>query len=102
MTAAETDAVGQDVAEVAFAGDVTIYRVSALRQTLLEALDHARVVEVDLSQVSELDTAGVQLLLFGRRTAEARGKEVRLLAPSPAVVEVFELLNLGPLPARTP
>ena len=79
--------------------------MSALRQTLLEALDRAGLVEVDLSQVSELDTAGVQLLLFGRRLAEARGKELRLLAPSAAVIEVFDLLHLDRLsasPARTP
>ena len=95
MTAGET--VAPETTALALAGEVTIYRVSALRQTLLEALERASVVEVDLSQVSELDTAGVQLLLFGRRAAEAQGKEVRLRAPSPAVLEVFELLNLGHL-----
>jgi anti-anti-sigma factor len=92
VTAAE--AVAPETAALALAGEVTIYRVSALRQALLEALERANVVEVDLSQVSELDTAGAQLLLFGRRAAEARGKELHLRAPSAAVVEVFELLNL--------
>jgi anti-anti-sigma regulatory factor len=37
----------------------------------------------------------VQLLMLAKKTALAEGRELRLLAHSPAVIEVFELLNVA-------
>ncbi len=48
-------------------GDMTIYAAADLQQQLLDALMTGAELEVDLSQVSELDTAGVQQLLFAAR-----------------------------------
>lgn len=74
-------------------GELTIYRAAELKEAILTALDQESLLELDLSGVTELDTAGVQLLMLARRTATA-SKSVRLLAPSSAVREVFELLHL--------
>jgi anti-sigma B factor antagonist len=86
-------------------GEMTIYRAAELKQTLLDALDSSAALEVDLSAVTDLDTAGVQLLMMTRKYARAAERELRLVAPSPVVTEVIELLNLGtyfsdPLTAR--
>jgi anti-sigma B factor antagonist len=78
-------------------GEMTIYRACELKQALLSHLEQRLQVELDLSKVSELDTAGVQLLLLTRQTAEAQHKALRLLAPSAVVREVLELLNLATL-----
>ena len=51
-------------------------------------------VAVDLSGVSELDTAGLQLLLMLKREAEQVGKTLRLNDPSQAVLEVLGLARL--------
>ena len=75
-------------------GDLTIYRAAELKQALLEAVDRLGSLEVDLSGVTELDTAGVQLLLLAKRAAGEKNKQFRLMGHSPAVVEVFELLRL--------
>lgn len=77
-------------------GEMTIYRAAELKQTLLSALEQREVLEVDLSAVTELDTAGVQLLLLAKKTAQAGRRELRLAAHSPAVVDVLEMLNLIP------
>jgi anti-anti-sigma regulatory factor len=45
--------------------------------------------------VTALDSAGVQILMLAERAAEARHSELRLVAHSPAVLDVMELLNLG-------
>jgi anti-anti-sigma regulatory factor len=45
--------------------------------------------------VSEIDTAGVQLLMLAKQAALARNSELRLTGHSPAVLEVFELLNVA-------
>lgn len=75
-------------------GEVSIYRAAELKETLLAAVrDHA-AVELDLSGVTEFDTAGVQLLLLAKREALAAQHTLTLTRHSPVVVEVLELLDL--------
>jgi anti-anti-sigma regulatory factor len=50
---------------------------------------------VNLAAVTELDTCGLQLLMLAKRTATKLGCELQLVAHSPAVLEVFELLNVA-------
>ncbi|NKI97315.1 STAS domain-containing protein [Rhizobacter sp. SG703] len=76
-------------------GELTIYRAAELKQTLLAAVAANPAVEVDLSQVSEFDSAGLQLLLLAKREAGAAGRTLRLVDHSPAVVEVLELFDLA-------
>jgi len=81
---------------LSLSGELTIFRAAELKGELLQALtDAGGALELDLSQVSELDTAGLQLLMLLKKTARQRGCELRLLAHSPAVLEVFELLNVA-------
>ena len=75
-------------------GDMTIYRAAELKETLLQALYGAGVLEIDLSAVSEIDSSGVQLLMLARNTAQANQQQLRLLNPSPAVKEVLNTFNL--------
>ena len=76
-------------------GELSIYRAEELKQALLSSVARAAVLEVNLAAVTELDTAGVQLLMLAKEAAKARNSELRLVAHSPAVMEVFELINLG-------
>ena len=76
-------------------GDMTIYRAAELKQTLLASLEQAEELEVDLAAVTELDTAGVQLLILAKKQALTKQRTLRLIAHSPTVLEVFELLNLA-------
>jgi len=76
-------------------GEMTIYRAAELKQSLLEALIQSTDLEIDLSAVTELDTAGVQILIMLKAHAQATQRKLRLAAHSPAVLDVFELLNLA-------
>ncbi|MES2207988.1 MAG: STAS domain-containing protein [Pseudomonadota bacterium] len=75
--------------------ELTIYQAEALKKTLLAALDQPEIIEIDLSAVCEIDTAGIQLLLLAKKTAMAQKKEIHFVAHSSAVLEVFELLDLA-------
>lgn len=75
-------------------GELSIYRAGELKQALLAPLEPSTALEVDLSAVAELDTAGVQLLMLAKKSAQEKQCELRLIAHSPAVLEVLELLNL--------
>jgi len=73
-------------------GELTIYRAAEIKQLLLGAQP---ATEVDLSGVTDLDSVGVQLLMLAKREALAQQREMRLVAHSQAVIDVFELLNLA-------
>jgi anti-sigma B factor antagonist len=78
-------------------GELTIYRAEELRAVLKDALaeDGGGDLEVHLAAVTEMDSAGVQLLIAAKKAALATQREMRLIAPSPAVREVFDILDLG-------
>lgn len=80
-------------------GELTIFRAAELKPLLLA---DPLPLEIDLSGVTDIDTAGVQLLMLAKNTARAQQRELRLVAHSPAVREVFELLNLGACLGDTP
>ncbi|HEY0844021.1 MAG TPA: STAS domain-containing protein [Noviherbaspirillum sp.] len=91
MTAEQQDAG----ALLRIQGEMNIYRATELKQELLAPLVAGRTLEIDLSGVTELDTAGLQVLMLAKKTAQALGGELRLVAHSPIVVDVLELLHLS-------
>ncbi len=73
-------------------GELTIFRAMELKPVLLA---EPPITEIDLSGVTDLDTAGVQLLMLAKKTAQAQGRDIRLSAHSPVVLDVFEILNVA-------
>lgn len=76
-------------------GEMSIYTAAELKSQLLPHLAQPGELEIDLSQVSELDSAGLQLLILCKREAERVGATLRLAWHSRAVLDVFDLCNLG-------
>lgn len=75
-------------------GGMTIYEAAEHKVRLLAALDAASALELDLGEVDEADTAGLQLLLLLRREGARAGKPVRVLRLSPAVADVLQRYGL--------
>jgi anti-anti-sigma factor len=71
--------------------ELTIYRAAELKLLLLGT---PRPLNLDLSGVTELDSAGVQLLMQAKKMALQHQESFQLQAPSAAVSEVLALLNL--------
>ena len=76
-------------------GELSIYRADELKRALIEPLQKGVRLVVNLAAVTELDTCGLQLLMLAKRTAQSVGGELQLVGHSPAVLEVFELLNMA-------
>jgi len=76
-------------------GEFNIYAVAQARDRLSDALDEGPVLQLSLASLTELDTAGVQLLVWLKQEARRRGKQLALYAHSPAVV--FDLLQVAGL-----
>lgn len=77
--------------------DLTIYTALRTKDLLLAELAAGPELAIDLSAVSEIDTAGLQLLLLAGREAAKAGKKLELVSPSTAVTSVLELCNMGSL-----
>ena len=75
-------------------GELTIYNASEIKLRLLETLTRSATPEVDLSAVTELDTAGLQLLILAKQEAARLGKTLRYLNHSQAVLEVLDFCHL--------
>jgi len=83
-------------ARISIDGEMTIYRAAELKERLVDALAECdALLEVNLAEVTEIDTAGIQVLMLIKREALATGRELRLLAHSRPVVAALELLNLA-------
>lgn len=76
-------------------GDMTIYNAAPLKAELLPHLAQGGEHEIDLAGVSEIDTAGLQLLILAKREAARRNTTLRLSGHSRAVLEVLDLCNLA-------
>ena len=74
--------------------DLTIYHALEQKHRLLDALAGTDDLELDLLQVREIDTAGLQLLILLKREAERQGKNVTLSGHSPTVRQILDFCNL--------
>jgi anti-anti-sigma factor len=75
--------------------EMTIYTAAELKDELFGFLDTTQALEIDLSAVSEIDSAGLQILLLIKREADTQDKSVTLINHNQAVLEVYELLNVA-------
>ena len=86
-------------------GELTIYRAAELCEVLkdsLAAVPEHGTLELDLRAVTEMDSAGAQLLLAAQKSAFATGRTLRVAASSAAVDEVFAILRLATQFTATP
>jgi anti-sigma B factor antagonist len=82
------------VCRLAVQGDMTIYTALELKDELLQPLGQADKVELDLAAVSEIDSAGLQLMVLLKTEAKEQGKTLNITGHSPAVLDILELCDL--------
>lgn len=75
--------------------NMNIYEAQSLKDELMEIAARPSDIVLDLSQVTEIDTCGIQLLLLAQRESAREGRSLRLSHCSPAVQELIELFNLA-------
>lgn len=84
----------KDEHRIWMSGEMTRCTVAETRDKLLAPLQGKSGAVVDLSQVSELDHAGVELMLLAKIEAMARGRRLRFVNHSPAVMNTLESCDL--------
>jgi anti-sigma B factor antagonist len=83
------------VTDLELVGDLTIYVAAEQRVRLIAALEATDFLRLDLAQVTEIDSAGLQLLLMLSREAQLTGKELELTGHSRPVLDVLALAHLS-------
>ena len=81
---------------------MTVYEAPEHKRELLTALAEGDRLEIDLSAVDEMDSAGLQLLVLAMREAVKAGKPAVLVAHSAASRHVLDCYQLGPDFGREP
>ncbi|MCK6188072.1 MULTISPECIES: STAS domain-containing protein [unclassified Pseudomonas] len=86
-----TTEVLDDTARVRIDGELTIYTVAELAAALLPQMGATPRLELDLSQVTEMDGAGLQLLAVLEREAGIAGTALSVTGQSQAVMQALQL-----------
>lgn len=86
---------GEHKTLVKVSGEMTIYTAAELKQALTPLLYRQQALELDLSGVSEMDSAGLQLLLAAKKTMQRGGYPLHLVMHSHAVLDALELCQLA-------
>lgn len=77
------------------ADEMTIYTAAQYKDELLSYFPDCQEIEIDLSEVTEMDSAGLQILLLLEAEAGKVKKELHFTNHSQPVTDVIELLDLA-------
>lgn len=83
-----------DLARLRPTGDLGIYQVRPLKDSLLEALARHRCLEIDLSDVNSVDAASLQVFALAHREAVRAGKTLRIRGGNPAWFRLVTVLGM--------
>jgi len=88
---------GKKLVQLLPEGEMTIYQASELKSALLDGIsgDNEQEIEINLSGVTEMDTAGFQLLVLAKREAIHRNKTLRLVSHGAVTLGIMDLYNMA-------
>ena len=86
----------KDTSTLIFEGDLTIYHVSQIKDELFADYEKlADKIALDLTSVGEIDTAGVQLLLFAKKFFASVRRPLFISKSNESVDSVLTALDLN-------
>jgi anti-anti-sigma factor len=81
------------VLQVAAFAELTAHNSEQFRQQIRAALNGQTSIEIDLSRTTFMDCAGLGALIALRHHARSRNGVMRLVHPTPAVRQLFDLMR---------
>lgn len=84
----------EDFIEVYVVGEMNIYKALENKKVFLSYLKNGKNVILDLSNVTEFDTTGLQLLMSFKKSLKGIEKNLYLRNPSSVIKNVFSLLGV--------
>jgi len=89
--------MSQGHATVILDDELTIYSANELKDKLAIYTDGNKCesISIDMSEVIEIDTSCLQVLLQLKQEFNDSNRELKIISHSQAVIELFDLYNLG-------
>ncbi len=81
-------------AVVSFEGEFNIYSATELKNKFTELLDLHEQLIINLNNVTSIDTAGIQVLIFLKKESESHKKKLILQSHNLVVLRFFDLYGL--------
>lgn len=75
-------------------GDLNIYVAKELKEKLQEVFNKNKKIRIDLSEITDIDTSCIQILLSLKILAKNNKIDYKLVNPSPVVKEAFKLSGI--------
>lgn len=85
----------KEIIRLPIEGEMTIFLAQELREAIMPVIASSDEIEIDLSQVTEIDAAGMQLMVAAKLEAILRGKSLRYVGHSKSVLDMIDLCDLG-------
>lgn len=83
------------VFQFAIEGEMTIFRAEELRETILPLIANNQEIEIDLSRVTEIDGAGLVLMISIKLEAWQQKKELHFVGHSGVVTTAVDICDLS-------
>lgn len=76
-------------------GEMTIFRVEELKGIILPVIANNEEIEIDLSNVAEIDAAGLQMMISVKQEAWQSQKSLRFVGHSTIVTAALDICGLS-------
>jgi anti-anti-sigma factor len=92
-----TESLDSAAPDFSIGGEFNIFTAESNKSRLLHAIRSTTTTEIniDLSNVTEIDTTGLQLMVMAKREAAENGKSVRFTGHSEPVLDLIDLCGLS-------
>ncbi len=74
--------------------EMTIYQIEEIKEKILPVIFEKGELEIDLSEICEIDSSGVQLLMLIAKERSAKGLPVIFTGHGKPTLDVLELMGL--------
>ena len=74
---------------------LSIFNAALIHEKITEAYKKYDRIEIDLKEITDCDTAGIQLLYSLKKSCIEAGKEISLINPSEAVIEALNRMSMS-------
>ena len=77
------------------AGKITVQTAVPLKAAITELPDEVKDIDIDVSGVSYLSSAGLRVFVLAAKLAMSRGGAMRLLHPDQDILDTLAMTGLG-------
>jgi len=81
--------------QLSISGDMTIYAIADLKEAITPEITGQAIVDLNLSEVEEIDSAGIQLIMALRNHLIKANKTIQLTGTNGTVSKLLEVYGLS-------